>query len=112
MHKVLMPIGDAAEVLDTLYAYYRIREEYKAVVAGPLTPPLSSRDARIPPGWNITRESPGYHLAAEAAFSQVNPEEYLGLFLTGGRAPEYSGFRASRTLEAHRPRQIHQSIQT
>jgi len=36
MAKILMPIGDAAEVMDTLYAYYRIKEAgYEAVVAGP-----------------------------------------------------------------------------
>ena len=27
MPKVLMPIGDASEVMDTLYAYYRLPED-------------------------------------------------------------------------------------
>jgi protease I len=89
MAKVLMPIGDAAEVLDTLYAYYRIREEYQAVVAGPERRIYPLVMHEIPPGWDITRESPGYHLASEIAFSEVVPEDYSGLFLTGGRAPEY-----------------------
>jgi protease I len=89
MPKVLMPIGDAAEVLDTLYAYYRIREEYQVVVAGPERRIYPLVMHEIPPGWDITRESPGYHLASEIAFSEVAPEEYCGLFLTGGRAPEY-----------------------
>lgn len=89
MLKVLMPIGDAAEALDTLYAYYRIREEHRVVVGGPdrRVYPLVMHE--IPPGWDITRESPAYHLASEIAFSEVAPEEYSGLFLTGGRAPEY-----------------------
>jgi len=43
----------------------------------------------IPPGWDITREGPSYPLAADIAFSDVQPEQYLGLFITGGRAPEY-----------------------
>ncbi len=43
----------------------------------------------IPPGWDVTREGPSYHLASEIAFRDVNPDEYAGLFLTGGRAPEY-----------------------
>jgi protease I len=89
MPKVLMPIGDAAEVLDTLYAYYRIREEHQAVVAGPERRIYPLVMHEIPPGWDITRESAGYHLASEIAFSEVVPEEYTGLFLTGGRAPEY-----------------------
>lgn len=89
MPKVLMPIGDAAEVLDTLYAYYRIREEYQAVVAGPERRVYPLVMHEIPPGWDITRESPGYHLPSEVAFSEVVPEDYCGLFLTGGRAPEY-----------------------
>ncbi len=90
MIKVLLPIGDAAEAMDTLYPFFRIREEgYQAVVAGPdkRVYPLVMHE--IPPGWDITRESPSYHLAAEIAFRDVNPEEYDALFLTGGRAPEY-----------------------
>src|SRR5205823_14435282 len=43
----------------------------------------------IPPGWDITRESPSYHLASNVTFAEVDPEDYCGLFLTGGRAPEY-----------------------
>jgi|ERR1035441_3149276 protease I len=89
MQKVLLPIGDAAEALDTLYAYFRIREEYQVVVAGPERRVYPLVMHEIPPGWDITRESPSYHLASAIAFSEVDPEEYAGLFLTGGRAPEY-----------------------
>jgi len=42
-----------------------------------------------PPGWDITQESPGYHLASDIAFRDVKCEQYLGLILSGGRAPEY-----------------------
>ena len=89
MPKILLPIGDAAEVLDTLYAYYRIREQDQAVVAGPQRRVYPLVMHEIPPGWDITRESPGYHLPAQVAFSEVLPADYSGLFLTGGRAPEY-----------------------
>jgi len=92
--KILIPIGDASEVLDTYYPLFRFEEEgYRSVVAGPQArlyhlvlheiPP----DASIP--WDITQERPGYHLKAEIAFRDVRPEEYDGLFLSGGRAPEY-----------------------
>lgn len=99
MPKVLMPIGDAAEVLDTMYPYFRLPESgFEVAVAG--------REARsyhlvlheVPPGWEVTRESPGYHLEATVAFRDVRPEEYAGLFLTGGRAPEY--LRYDETLLA------------
>jgi protease I len=36
MRKVLLPIGDATEVMDTLYPYFRLAEdEFDVVLAGP-----------------------------------------------------------------------------
>ena len=88
--KVLIVIGDAAEALDTLYPYFRIKEEgYQSVVAGPEKRIYPLVMHEIPPGWDITREGPSYHLASEVAFRDVNPDDYAGLFITGGRAPEY-----------------------
>ncbi len=95
MTKVLIPIGDAAEAMDTLYPLFRVREDgYQAVVAGPEKRVYPLVMHEIPPGWDITRESPSYHLAADMAFADVDPEEYTGLFLTGGRAPEYLRYDA------------------
>ena len=95
MSKVLMPIGDAAETMDTLYAYYRIREGgYDVVVAGPDKRVYSLVLHEIPPGWDITRETPGYHLQADIAFRDMNAEDYVGMFATGGRAPEYIRYDA------------------
>ncbi|HUQ94371.1 MAG TPA: DJ-1/PfpI family protein [Bryobacteraceae bacterium] len=90
MKKVLIPIGDAAEAMDTLYPYFRVQEDgYEAIVAGPEARVYPLVMHEIPPGWDITRESPSYHLKAAVAFRDVKPDEYAGLFLTGGRAPEY-----------------------
>ncbi|MCI0352957.1 MAG: DJ-1/PfpI family protein [Acidobacteriales bacterium] len=90
MTKVLIPIGDAAEAMDTLYPLYRVREDgYEVVIAAPERRVYSLVMHEIPPGWDITRESPSYHLESDVAFSELRPEEYVGLFLTGGRAPEY-----------------------
>jgi protease I len=90
MPKVLVVIGDAAEAIDTLYPVYRVREGgYEAVIAGPEKRVYPLVMHEIPPGWDITRESPSYHLAADIALRDVEAEEYAGLFLTGGRAPEY-----------------------
>src|SRR5438046_4979193 len=90
MPKILIPIGDAAEAMDTLYPYFRVREDgYEAVVAGPEQRVYPLVMHEIPPGWDITRESASYHLTSDIAFRDVDPDEYAGLFLTGGRAPEY-----------------------
>lgn len=99
MHKVLIPIGDATETLDTFYPLFRIQEEgYEAVVAGPEARVYHTVMHEIPPSadvpWDITRESPAYHLRATIAFRDVRPEEYLGLFISGGRAPEYLRYDA------------------
>jgi protease I len=92
--KVLMPIGDATEVLDTMYAFFRLPEDgFEVVVAGPEARTYHMVLHEIPPAaeprWDITRESPGYHLPATIAFRDVDPTEYAGLFVSGGRAPEY-----------------------
>lgn len=88
--QVLIIIGDAAEALDTLYPLYRVQEDdFKAVVAAPEVKVYPLVMHEIPPGWTITRESPSYHLGSDIAFRDVKPEEYAGLFITGGRAPEY-----------------------
>jgi deglycase len=92
--KILMPVGDATEVVDTLYPYFRVQEDgYEAVVAGPEARMYHMVLHEVPPApgipWDITQEQPGYHIQAEVAFRDVNPEEYAGLFVSGGRAPEY-----------------------
>ena len=88
--KILIPIGDAAEALDTVYPIWRVIEEgWEAVVAGPEKRVYHLVMHEIPPGWDVTKESPSYHLASHIAFRDVKPEEYAGLFLSGGRAPEY-----------------------
>lgn len=90
MKKVLLIIGDAAEVTDTLYPYFRVQEDgYRCVVAGPekRVYHLVMHDKH--PDWDITVESPGYRFAAEIAFRDIRPEDYSGLIISGGRAPEY-----------------------
>jgi len=90
MEKVLLVIGDASEVTDTLYPYYRIAEDgYQVLVAAPekRVYHLVQHDSR--PGWDITVESKGYNFASDLAFREVSPEDYLALVLSGGRAPEY-----------------------
>jgi protease I len=97
MRKILLPIGDASEVLDTMYPFYRLPEDgFEVVVAGPEARVYHLVVHEIPPRegssavpWDITREQPGYHLRATAAFRDIDPGQFVGLFLSGGRAPEY-----------------------
>ena len=92
--KVLMPIGDATEAVDTLYPFFRVQEDgFRAVVAGPAARLYHMVLHEVPPKaavpWDITQETPGYHIQAEVAFRDVDPTQYAGLFVSGGRAPEY-----------------------
>ncbi len=90
MDKVLIVIGDASEAMDTLYPYYRVQEDgFEAVVAAPEKRRYHLVIHEIPPGWEVTRESPSYHWNSNIAFRDVEPDEYAGLFVSGGRAPEY-----------------------
>jgi len=90
MAKILLVIGDAAEVLDTFYPLHRLQEAGFAVdVAGPEARSYHLVLHERPPGWDITEERPGYHLQANVAFRNVNADEYAGLVISGGRAPEY-----------------------
>lgn len=94
MPKILMPLGDATETLDTFYPYFRLPEDgYEVVVAGPEARLYHTVLHEIPPDssvpWDITQERPSYFIQATAAFRDVDPADYAGLFVSGGRAPEY-----------------------
>lgn len=94
MPKILMPLGDATEALDTFYPYFRLAEEgYEVVVAGPEARLYHSVLHEIPPDssvpWDITQERPGYFIRATVAFRDVVAGDYAGMFISGGRAPEY-----------------------
>jgi deglycase len=95
VQQILLPIGDAAEVLDTFYPLFRLREEgYAVVVAGPQKRKYHLVLHERPDGWDITEERPGYTLAADVAFRDVDPAEFAGMVITGGRAPEYLRYDA------------------
>jgi len=94
MPKILMPIGDATEVLDTFYPFFRLPEDgFEVVVAGPEARLYHAVLHEIPPNpnvpWDLTEERPGYHLQATVAFRDLRADDYAGMFISGGRAPEY-----------------------
>ncbi len=87
---VLLIVGDASETVDTLYPYHRLIEAgYRPVVAAPEKRVYQMVMHEVRPGWTITREWEGYQIAADVAFSEIDEDEYLGIFFSGGRAPEY-----------------------
>src|SRR5688572_5807725 len=108
--KILLAIGDAAEVLDTLYPWMRLQEAgYRVVVAAPDVRTYSLVQHERPEGWDITRETAGYLIQSDIAFRDIKPEDFSGILISGGRAPEYIRYdehllRAVRwLLEAGRP---------
>jgi protease I len=90
MNRVLIIVGDATETVDTLYPYYRLQEDgFIPVVAAPEKRRYQLVMHEVKPGWTITKEWEGYTIEADIAFCDVKPEEYCGIFFSGGRAPEY-----------------------
>jgi len=99
MPKILMPLGDATETLDTFYPFFRLQEAgYEVVVAAPEARLYHTVLHEIPPDssipWDITQERPGYFIQADIAFKDVQADDYAGLFISGGRAPEYLRYDA------------------
>lgn len=92
MDKVLIIIGEATETVDTLYPYYRLIEEgFQPVVAAPEKRRYHMVLHEIPPDWDghVTREFEGYTIQSDIAFKDIEPDQYIGIFFSGGRAPEY-----------------------
>ena len=90
--KVLIIVGDAAETVDTLYPYYRLQEAgFAPIVAGPKRQTYQMVLHEVKPGWTITKEWEGYTIKADVAFAEVDPDEYLGIFFSGGRVGTRSG---------------------
>jgi protease I len=89
-NKVLIIVGDATETVDTLYPFYRLQEDdFVPVVAAPEKRIYQMVMHEVRPGWTITREWEGYQIKADVTFKEIKPEEYAGIFFSGGRAPEY-----------------------
>ncbi len=90
MNKVLLIVGDASETMDTLYPYYRLQEGgFVPVVAAPEKRRYQMVLHEVKPGWTITKEWEGYTIDADVSFAEIDPNDYIGIFFSGGRAPEY-----------------------
>jgi protease I len=88
--KVLILTGDAAESLEVMYPYQRLKEEgYEVHIAAPSKKKLRFVVHDFEPGFDTYTEKPGYTWNADVAFADVNPADYVALVVPGGRAPEY-----------------------
>lgn len=90
MAKILLVTGDAAEALEVMYPYQRLREAgHEVTIAAPEKKVLRTVVHDFEPGFDTYTEKPGYRVAADVAFADVKPAEYDALVLPGGRAPEW-----------------------
>ncbi|MDF2256050.1 DJ-1/PfpI family protein [Streptantibioticus ferralitis] len=88
--KILLVTGDAAESLEVLYPYQRLREEgYDVKIAAPKRKQLRFVVHDFEDGFDTYTEKPGYTWPADLAFAEVDPADYAALVIPGGRAPEY-----------------------
>lgn len=88
--KVLLVTGDGVEALEIYYPYYRCLEEgFEATIASPSVKKLYTVIHDFIDGTETYVEKPAYGLDSHIAFEDINPAEYDGLIIPGGRAPEY-----------------------
>lgn len=88
--KVLILTGDAAESLEVMYPYQRLKEEgYEVHIAAPSKKKLHFVVHDFEPGYDTYTEKPGYSWDADVAFADVDPSQYAAIVVPGGRAPEY-----------------------
>jgi len=88
--KILILTGDAAESLEVMYPYQRLKEEgYEVHITGPSKKKLRFVVHDFEPGFDTYTEKPGYSWSADLAFADVKPADYVALVIPGGRAPEY-----------------------
>ncbi|PFP25653.1 peptidase [Bacillus sp. AFS073361] len=88
--KILIITGDMAESQEVMYPLHRLQEEgYTVHIAAPTKKVIQTVVHDFEPGIDTFTEKLGYRVEANLAFSEVNPSEYEGAVIPGGRAPEY-----------------------
>lgn len=86
---VLIVSGDAVEALEIYYPYFRLQEAgVEVTIASPEKKKLQTVVHDFT-GWDTYEEKQGYLIESDISFEEVNPADYDGLIIPGGRAPEY-----------------------
>jgi len=87
--RVLIAIGEFSEGLETYYMIYRLMEEGAVpVVAALQVKRLQLVVHDFEPQYSNYTEKLGYLIETQAAYKDVDPAEYDGLLIPGGRGPE------------------------
>ncbi len=90
MLRFLLLTGDFGEAQEIFYAKYRLEEEGWLVdIATIVKKTFLSVVHDFEPGFDGYTEKPGYLVNADLGLDDVDPSNYDGLVLPGGRAPEY-----------------------
>lgn len=90
--KILMLVGDFVEdyeVIVPFQALLSIGLEVDAVCPGKKKGEIIATAIHDFVGYQTYAELRGHNFQINKAFDEVNPEEYAGLYVCGGRAPEY-----------------------
>lgn len=92
MKKVLLLLGDYAEDYEVMIPYQILK--YADIEADCVAPDRLPKDTIRTAihdflGDMTYRESEGHRFIINADFNQIKLQEYDGLYITGGRAPEY-----------------------
>ena len=90
--KILMLVGDFVEdyeVMVPFQALLSIGLEVDAVCPGKKKGEIIATAIHDFVGYQTYAELRGHNFQINKAFDEVNPEEYAGLYVCGGRAPEY-----------------------
>ncbi len=87
--RVLVAIGEFSEGMETYYMIYRLMEEgVKPVVAAAAVKRLQLVVHDFDPKYSNYTEMLGYQIETEVAYKDVNPADYDGVLIPGGRGPE------------------------
>ncbi|MBC9251951.1 protease [Pseudomonas alcaligenes] len=91
-HKLLMLVGDYAEDYETMVPFQALQmvgHTVHAVCPGKAAGDTIRTAIHDFEGDQTYSEKPGHNFALNFDFAQVRAEDYAGLVIPGGRAPEY-----------------------
>ncbi len=87
--KVIVAIGEFSEALETYYMVYRLMEEgVEPVVTGTKKKKVQLVVHDFEEQYTNYTEKLGYLIQADATYADINPAEFAGLVIPGGRGPE------------------------